>query len=299
MRKTLASLRNPSTRHGNQHVDAHLTDVRVVLRAPRKTPVRERDTADDVIAPIERGLAVLAAFHVGDDWLGNQEIAQRTGVPKATITRLTQTLTGEGFLNHSAQLRKYRLAAAVLGLGFATIENSEVCAIARPLMQKLADDCGVFVSLAGRDGLDIVLLENCHSATNMATLALNAGARLPITSSPVGLALLSGLPKEERDYLVDRIRLRYEREYRVTLRQRVAKAVEQVSHKGYCASVGDWGVDLVVAAAPLNIADRPPVVIACAGPERLVTRTKLVEFIGPCLVNMVQRLQALPPQERS
>ena len=43
-----------------------------------------------------------------------EDIAQRTRIPKATITRLTQTLTAEGFLTRSCQLRKYRLAPAVL-----------------------------------------------------------------------------------------------------------------------------------------------------------------------------------------
>lgn len=298
MRQISYQTKTPRSRPlGRGHFDMQIPDIRVVLRAPRNLRTsRDLSPAGDVIAPIERGLAVLSAFRVGDEWLGNQEIALRTDIPKATVTRLTQTLTSEGFLSHSAQLRKYRLAPAVLGLGFATIDNAEIANIARPLMQKLADECGVFVSLAGRDGLDIVLVENCHSETTLMTLALSAGTRLPLTSSPLGLALLSGLPAVERNYLLDRVRLRYEADCRVTLRQRVAKAVEQVSQKGYCVSSGDWGADLVVAAAPLQIADRPPVVIACAGPAKSITKAKLCEFVGPRLVDLVNTLQALPTQ---
>lgn len=288
-----------SRNFGKSHLSVQMPEVRVVLRAPRNyTGTRESAPAGDLITPIQRGLAVLASFRVDDDWLGNQEIALRTAIPKATVTRLTQTLTCEGFLNHSPQLRKYRLAPAVLGLGYATIDNAEMATVARPLMQKLADECGVFVSLAGRDGLDIVLIENCHSATTLTTLALSAGARLPIISSPLGLALLSGLPEVERNYLVDRIRLRFEPEYRVKLRQRAADAVAQVSQKGYCVSVGDWGADLVVAAAPLHMADRPPVAIACAGPAKSVTRARLSDLIGPRLVDLVHTLEALPTQCR-
>ncbi len=277
--------------------DTHITDVRMVLRAPRDcAEARELAPAGNLITPIERGLAVLASFRVGDGWLGNQEISLRTDIPKATVTRLTQTLTSEGFLNHSLQLRKYRLAAAVLGLGFASIKNAEIATVARPLMQKLADECGVFVSLVGRDGLDIVMIENCHSATTLTTLALSAGGRLPIISSPLGLALLSGLPEAERSYLIDRIRLRFKPEYRVKLRQRAADALAQVSQKGYCVSVGDWGADLVVVAAPLHIADRPPVAIACAGPVKSVTKARLSDFIGPRLVDLVGTLEGLSTQ---
>jgi DNA-binding IclR family transcriptional regulator len=268
-------------------------DIRVVLRAPGNAAPRATAAgARSTIAPIERGLAILAAFGPHDQWLGNQEIAARTAIPKPTVTRLTQTLTEEGFLNHSPRLRKYRLAAAVLGLGYVTMDNSDIAAIARPLMQRLADECGVFVSLSGRDSLDVALVENCHSATSVMTLGLNAGARFPIASSPFGLALLSGLPGVERNYLLDHVRLRYEQEYRVSLRLRVADAVTQVSQKGYC--VADWGSEITVAAAPLNIPDRPPMALGCAGPAKFVTREKLREQIGPKLMDLVATLQAHP-----
>lgn len=292
-----SNARTPTSK--KSYLDLQMPDVRVVLRGPRTAFESPRPLPSrELIAPIERGLAVLSCFRIDDEWLGNQEIAQRTGIPKATVTRLAQTLASEGFLHHSAQLRKYRPAPAVLGLGYATVDNAEIASIARPLMQKLADECGLFVTLAGRDGLDVVLIENCHSATNPMTLALSLGARLPITSSPMGLALLSGLPEVERNYLLDRIRLRYEPEYRLILRRRVADSVEQVGQKGYCVSSGDWGADLVVAAAPLNIDDRPPVAIACAGSARLLTKARLTEFIGPRMANLVQTLQACPKYRR-
>ncbi|MES2260325.1 MAG: IclR family transcriptional regulator [Pseudomonadota bacterium] len=265
--------------------------IRVVVRAPNSIAARAVPIEDgNIIAPIERGLAILAAFGPADPWLGNQEIAARTGIPKPTVTRLTQTLTEEGFLHHSPGLRKYRLAAAVLALGYVTMDNSDIAAIARPLMQKLADECGMFVSLAGRDSLDISLVENCHSATAVMTLGLNPGARFPIASSPFGLALLSGLPDAERSYLLDHIRLRYEQEYRISLRSHVADAVTQVTQKGYCVS--DWGSEIIVAAAPLNIPERPPMAIGCAGPAKFVTREKLREQIGPKLTELVATLQA-------
>lgn len=268
---------------------SRVPDVRLVLRAPDNLVSREATGGGDIIAPIERGLAILEAFGPTGQWLGNQEIATCTGIPKPTVTRLTQTLMKEGFLNHSARLRKYRLASAVLGLGYVTMDSTDIAAIARPLMQELGDECGVFVSLAGRNGLDISLVENCHSTTNAVTLGLNVGSRFPIEACPLGLALLSGLPSTERDYLLDHIRLRYNQEYRVSLRLRVADATMQVVQKGYY--VTEWGPQITVASAPLNVADRPPMSIGCAGPTKSLVRAKLREQIGPKLVQLVSTLQ--------
>jgi hypothetical protein len=45
---------------------------------------------------LARGIAVLRAFELDEQFLGNADIAARTGVPKATISRLTHTLTELG-----------------------------------------------------------------------------------------------------------------------------------------------------------------------------------------------------------
>ncbi|MFT3819289.1 MAG: helix-turn-helix domain-containing protein [Rubrivivax sp.] len=276
-----------------QSASPYRYDVRMVLRAPAREARTAAARPDDLITPIERGLGVLAAFRQGDEWLGNQEIAQRTNIPKATITRLTQTLAAEGFLNHCAQRRKYRLAPAVLTLGFASAHHTDFAASARLLVQKFSDDCGVFAALANRAGLDTAIVGSCHSAATLMTLALSDGAQFPIAGSPFGLALLAGLPEGEREYLLDRIRLRCPTEHRIAIRQRVADALEQVGQKGYYAAAGDWGDEMVVAAAPLVVPDRPAFVVGCAAPSSVLPRAKLVELVGPRLVSLAETLCSL------
>src|SRR5262249_32086896 len=68
----------------------------------------QRKTATDSIATgasqarlvqgLSRGLTVLRAFGPGDTSLSNSELAERTLLPKSTVSRLTHTLTGFGYL---------------------------------------------------------------------------------------------------------------------------------------------------------------------------------------------------------
>lgn len=269
-----------------------LVEVRMVLRAPQAARTAEPAADIDLIAPIERGLGVLAAFREGDVWLGNSEIALRTGIPKATVTRLTQTLTAEGLLNHSLSLRKYRLAPAVLSLGFASAHSFDLAAAAHSLLQQFADDCGVFAALASRSGLDTTIVQHCHSTSTLMTPALGDGAHFPLEATPLGLALLAGVPECEREYLLEHIRMRHPAEDRVALRQRVREAVEQVRSRGWCASTHDFGVELVVAAAPLIIPEHPAFVIGCAAPAASLPKGRLVEFVGPRLAASVDSLRA-------
>ena len=66
---------------------------------------------------LARGMQVLRAFSVREPLLGNRELADRTGLPKPTISRLTYTLTLLGYLSRDTRLKKYRLGTGVLSLG--------------------------------------------------------------------------------------------------------------------------------------------------------------------------------------
>lgn len=76
-----------------------------------------------VVTAVSRGLSILSAFSPRDVWLGNSEIAARTRLPKATVSRLTQTLSMLGYLHHSRRRKQYRLGVAVLTLGYAVLET--------------------------------------------------------------------------------------------------------------------------------------------------------------------------------
>ena len=56
------------------------------------------------VTALARGLEVLRAFTPTEGLLGNGEIAERTGLPKPTVSRLTYTLTKLGYLAHVERL---------------------------------------------------------------------------------------------------------------------------------------------------------------------------------------------------
>src|SRR5690349_11044042 len=75
---------------------------------------------------LERGIEILRAFRPGVDTIGNGEIAERTGLPRSTVSRLTKTLVEFGMLDEVRAERSYRLAASVLSFGHAVRMGSPV-----------------------------------------------------------------------------------------------------------------------------------------------------------------------------
>lgn len=233
---------------------------------------------------------MLSAFTAQDAWLGNRDLAMSTGIPAPTVSRLLRTLHALGYLHYSGDRRKYRLAAGVLALGYAAIAHTDVQSTARPMMQKLADEGRTCVTLASRDRLEVLVIESCNSDAAPLQLSLTVGARLALANSPIGWALLAGLPDVERYYLLDSIERRFPREWSY-LRRRFGDAMSQVQRRGFCMALGEPAPEFCILATPLMLAGDTPMALACIGASDGISKARIERDLGPRLVAAAQHLQ--------
>lgn len=262
-------------------------------------PLKDQLQADGVIqgvagdrqfvTALARGLEILRAFEPGDGPLGNQELAERTGLPKATISRLTYTLSALGYISYLERLGKYQLGTPVLALGYASLAGMEIRQTARAAMQELADKESVSVALGGRDRMSMRYLQTCHPES-LATLRLEIGARVPLESTSIGLAFLCALPEGERGYLLERIEERSGDDW-PAIKDGIAQAEEDIAKKGFCTSFGQWRSDVHAVGVPLVPRDGAPVMaFNCGGPAFMLDKDRMEQEIGPRLVDLVRRL---------
>jgi DNA-binding IclR family transcriptional regulator len=242
------------------------------------------------VVALARGLEVLRAFTPSEGLLGNQEIATRTGLPKATVSRLTYTLMQLGYLSHFARLGKYQLAPAALSLGYSALANMRLREIARPFMQELADYSHASVALGSRDRLSLVYIENCRSESGV-TLRLDVGARVPIATTAMGRALFAALPGCEREFLLGHIARSVGSRW-PRVRAGLEQAVKDLARRGFTLSHGDWQPDVSAVGVPLVAADGSGVfAFNCGAPANQITRERLEQDIGPRLVNLVRNIE--------
>ena len=243
------------------------------------------------VTALARGLEILRAFEPGDGPLGNQELAERTGLPKATISRLTYTLSALGYITYLERLGKYQLGTPVLALGYASLAGMEIRQTARPAMQELAERESVSVALAGRDRMSMRYLQTCHPES-LATLRLEIGARVPLESTSIGLAFLSALPEGERGYLMERIEERSGADW-PEISDGIAQAEEDIAKKGFCTSFGKWRSDVHAVGVPLVPRDGAAVMaFNCGGPAFMLDKDRMEQDVGPRLVDLVRRVAA-------
>ncbi|WP_052161433.1 IclR family transcriptional regulator [Hoeflea sp. BAL378] len=241
-------------------------------------------------ASLTRGLDILRAFTPDDATLGNQELIERTGLAGATVSRLTSTLVGLGYLHYDAALGRYSIGAATISLGYSALSSNPIIHMARPLMQELADWTGAAVALGTRDGLDMVYLANCRSMSPV-TLQLNVGSRVPIARTAMGLAYLSGLDAEKREPIVAAVK-RAETDGGERFAANLARAMADRADLGFVTGFGSWHSYINAVGVTFHPTDGSPVVaLTCGGIVDILPAEKCRKAVGPRLVAIVDQLR--------
>jgi DNA-binding IclR family transcriptional regulator len=266
---------------------------KAMTKASQKTPPKKNVAKDrQFVTALARGLDILRAFTPRHPVLGNNEIAQRTHLPKPTVTRLTYTLTQLGYLNYSPESGKYSLSVGVLALGYSYLSSQDIRAIARPLMQEFADYARATVCLAARDQPHMVFLEVCQGNPTF-QMRLEVGARVPYGMTALGRAYHCGLSEPARATMLDEHRKITRKEDWEGFRASFEKAAREFQKFNFCVSLGEWNKDVYSVAVPLVSRDHSKILaLTCSGPPFEMPRARIFEEIGPRLVQLRDRLLA-------
>ncbi len=234
-------------------IASHPLCIAMSATAPETT--RRQHHEDPVLnRSLVRGVEILRAFRPGADQLGNGEIAERTQLSRATVSRLTQTLVECGLLEHDRARRTYRLAPPVLSFAHAMRAGSPVLSLVAPLMRALAEKMRINVGLATADRDEMVYLESFRFNRKVALRSVVAGQRVPMELTSLGRAYLAVADDAQRRALFGQFRERRRTDWR-QLREELEAAKLSVDTKGFCAA--SWQPEVVAIAAPLFVPGRP------------------------------------------
>ncbi|HMO46468.1 MAG TPA: IclR family transcriptional regulator [Rubrivivax sp.] len=244
------------------------------------------------VTALARGLGVLLAFKSGEERLSNQELATRCALPKSTVTRLTYTLTKLEFLHHLPDSGRYRLGLKALGLAGTTLSRLDVKDASSALLQQLADDTQSMVSLAIRDELSMLYIENCHSRSAVLTLRLGVGSRVPLASSAVGRGWLAAAPAALREALEERLQAADPHAW-PKARRGIRQAIADLAAHGCVTSFGDWRPEINGIAVPLALGPGLPLMVVNVGAAaHVIPAEAFMAQVRPRLIATARSIEA-------
>lgn len=266
-------------------------------RAPQLGEPEENGAGQDrqFITSLHRGLEVLRAFRPDDRaGLSNSDLADRTGLPNSTVSRLTFTLLKTGYLTYDRETGRYRMGVPVLSLGYACLSALPISETAQSYMQELADSCGegILVALGGRDDRTMTYLA-CARTRSVIQLQLGVGSRISLARSAMGRAWLTGCQPEERKAVLQDIRRRAPKDAWPVILKGFEDAAEQVAERGFYANIGEWQPNIHSVAVPLRRRDpaAPLLALNLGGPSAYLPRERLIGEFGPKLVELARTLR--------
>ncbi|WP_459985314.1 IclR family transcriptional regulator [Nocardioides sp. AN3] len=144
--------------------------------------------------------ALLRAFQDGHLTLRLTDLAQRSGVSKASVYRLAEQLVDLGMLARTED--GYQLGIAMFEFGRHVPLPASLSATARPILVDLATAIRATVHLSVMDDLDVLYVEKINGRQGFHLIS-SVGARMPLSTTASGRVLLAS--SRAREAAIDRL----------------------------------------------------------------------------------------------
>lgn len=151
------------------------------------------------IQVISRAASILRVLKEAETGMSLGKIADRVGLPRSTVQRITSALSDEGFVIADANAGGLRLGPELSALaGAAQYNIVEHC---RLLLNELTLKTGETTDLAVMRGIGMVFLDQVPGKHRLTTVS-KVGEVFPLTTTANGKACLAELPEEEAAKLI-------------------------------------------------------------------------------------------------
>jgi IclR family pca regulon transcriptional regulator len=210
----------------------------------------------DFVQSVERCLAVIRAFDAEHRELGLSDVARATGLTRAAARRFLLTLVKLGYVSLSEG--RFSLRPRVLELGYAYLSSLSLPEIAQPHMEVLVGKVNESSSISVLDDTDVVYVVRVPTRRIM-SITLSVGTRLPAYATSMGRVLLAGLPDEELEERLSRIRVQAFTGHTVKDTGALRLALQHVRRQGYAVVDQELEEGLRSLAVPIRDASRSPI----------------------------------------
>ena len=140
------------------------------------------------VQSIERAFSILRVLARGP--VGVTEIAERTDLPKSTVSRLLAALESEGAVEQPDD-GGYAVGGALAILAEAASPSASLRSVVRPFIEELASATGASAGFTVLQGNRVFWADNFEASGELVTITNLTGQSFPLHEVASGLALLS------------------------------------------------------------------------------------------------------------
>jgi IclR family KDG regulon transcriptional repressor len=202
------------------------------------------------IQSIVRGFMIIDYLMSKDKGERLTTISRDLCLNKSTVFTIVSTLEILEVLSQDHETGKYHLGLKLLEYGLHVQRNMELITIAKPYLQNLSDKYGETVHLAVLSGNEVIYLDKVNSPKAM-QIVTHIGQRLQANISALGKAILSYLPEDERDRIIDSLAFTQYTPYTICNKTLFLEKLREVKERGYATDSDESEIGLSCIGAPI------------------------------------------------
>lgn len=237
----------------------------------------DKDPESYNVRAVERAMQILSAFDGEHVDRGVSEIAQATGLHKATTHRIMMTLLNGGFLERAPDGERFRLGLRMGKLGLGALRGLDLRRVAFPYMQQLVERFNESCDLGIFDRGMVLYIEVVHSQHSL-TIAARVGRRLPAYCTASGRVFLAFLPPEVIEPILSEPLIPCTKNTITSLPQ-LREELEATRQRGFSLDDGEFEEGIRAISAPIRDIDGNVIAaMSIIGPTNRLTRERIPEL---------------------
>lgn len=234
--------------------------------------------SSDAVRSVIRALSLLDILAQSRTERPLCDIAQAAELPSSTVHRLLNNLVRLRYVTQNRVTANYALGENLILLGRKAEQQHDVRHLARPWLEKLAEETHETVNLTAMVGDSVVQLDHVDSPSIL-RVAWDSGQRFPLYCSASGKVFLAYSPK--CDQILETIERRPYTKRTIVDSEQLRAELDMVRQRGYAIDDAEREEGVRCVAAP-NYDARGSVVaaISISGPSVRLSLSKLHELAG-------------------
>ncbi|CRK56580.1 Transcriptional regulator, IclR family [Alloactinosynnema sp. L-07] len=203
------------------------------------------------LSSVAAAARILREFGKHSTQLGVSQLARRVGVGKSTAHRIIWTLVEEGLLEKVEETGLFRLTSAMRSLGASAETAQRLHEAATMPLDHLRTLTTGTLHIAILDGPDVLYIERREGPGTIPVFR-SVGARNAAHATSSGKVLLAYLPAEQRDRLIEGMRLTPKTPRTLTSRAALIAELTTVRQQGFAENRGESQAGMCSIAAPVR-----------------------------------------------
>jgi DNA-binding IclR family transcriptional regulator len=215
--------------------------------SPVRCTVNATYRVETQVGVLDKAMAILQAFPVGNEALSPRDIAGRTAISLPTVYRLARALEDHGLLRKEGE--RFKLGVALMHLGARAAQGIELRRDVRPHLEWLSERTGENAELHVRQEAARIPIELAQSSHHLRPF-VELGAPLPLHLGAAGKVLLAWLPEPEQASLATASAARFGAAEALDA-ELLLERLRKVRAEGWAASDGERSPGVAAIAAPV------------------------------------------------